>query len=70
MSYFMSPQTHPGLPPSSQGERGLLELEGVLQLPLRTCFLALGEVEVLLGIFGLDLESLLLEESYSRSSCQ
>lgn len=59
MSYFVSPQTHQGLLPSSQGERGAPGIgRGTTAFP-ENLFPGSGEVEVLLDIFGLALESIL-----------
>lgn len=59
MSYFMSPQTHQGLLPSSQGEREALGTGGGTTTFPENSFPGSGEVEVLLDIFGLALESIL-----------
>lgn len=59
MSYFTSPQTHQGLLPSSQGERGTPGTGGGTITFPENLFPGSGEVEVLLDIFGLALESIL-----------
>lgn len=61
MSYFMSPQTHLGLLPSGQGERGALGTGVGTTFP-ENLLPGSGEVEVLLSILGLALESILFTE--------
>lgn len=70
MSYFMSPQTHLGLLPSGQGERGSWNWGWGWgnRVPLTKFLPGLGEVELLLKAFGLTLESILLNRYPKKAS--
>lgn len=67
MSYFMSPQTHQGLLPSSQGERGAPGTGGDTTTFPENLFPGSGEVEALLDIYGLALESVLRRKPFQKS---
>lgn len=56
MSYFMSPQTHPGLLPCGQGERGAPGTGVGASASPENPRPGSGEVEVLLGILGMALK--------------
>lgn len=62
MSYFMSPQTQRGLLPSGPGERGAPGTGGGTTTFHVKLLPGSGEVEVVLGSFGLAQESIVLEE--------
>ena len=68
MSYFRTPQTHPGPLPSGQGERGAPAVGGSAAASPEKLLSGSGEVAVLLGIWGLALESILLEEKPFQTS--
>ena len=62
MSYFMSPQTHPGLLPSGQGERGAPGIGVGATASPENLRPGSGKVEVLLGILGLALKRILFKD--------
>lgn len=70
MSYFMSPQTHPVLLSSSQGERGAPGTGVGTTTSPENLLLGAGEVEVLLGIWDWPWRHLFSKKSHSPNACQ
>lgn len=70
MSYLMSPQTHPGLLPSSQGERGAPGTRVGSTTSPEYLLLDSGEAEILLGFWDWLWSHFSSKKSHSPNACQ